>query len=242
MDHGDRLAQFGIAADPVLFDARQSFFIAFERGFDRRKQGLELGLAFFMGLGETLVGAGKELGLGGFEQAAANFAELGGQLVLGVLERGDLLFKGAGARLNVGPKRSEVAQRDFAFGLDGLQPIGSDGLDLVQSLGSGDVRLFMPGDVGGGLGDLVGREGVAGVGAAAWATRSFSTANSAMAELRWTVAVSSRAARSARSAARGAVERVRRIQPTIRPTRSARIRKRAARLSMKGPFWNETGT
>ena len=153
MDHGDRLAQFGIAADPVLFDARQSFFIAFERGFDRRKQGLELGLAFFMGLGETLVGASKELGLGGFEQAAANFAELGGQLVLGVLERGDLLFKGASARLNVGLKRSEVAQRDFAFGLDGLQPIGSDGLDLVQSLGSGDVRLFMPGDLRCGLGD-----------------------------------------------------------------------------------------
>ena len=68
-----------------------------------------------MGLGETLVGAGKELGLGGFEQAAANFAELGGQLVLGVLERGDLLFKGASARLNVGLKRSEVAQRPMGL-------------------------------------------------------------------------------------------------------------------------------
>ena len=144
MDHGDRLAQFGIAADPVLFDARQSFFIAFERGFDRRKQGLELGLAFFMGLGETLVGAGKELRLGGFEQAAANFAELGGQLVLGVLERGDLLFKGASARLNVGLKCSEVAQRDFAFGLgetlcghDLARPVGDGGpvvRDLCRSL------------------------------------------------------------------------------------------------------------
>ena len=56
-------------------------------------------------------------------------------------------------RLDVGLKRSEVAQRDFAFGLNGLQPIGSDGLDLVQSLGSGDVRLFMPGDLRCGLGD-----------------------------------------------------------------------------------------
>ena len=155
MDHGDRLAQFGIAADPILLDPGQPLFIALERGFDRIEQGPQLRLAFFMGLGEALVGAGEELGLGGFEQAAANLAELGGELVLGVLERGDLLFEGVGAGLDVGLERGEVAQRDFAFGLDRVEALGGSGLHLAQALVGGDLRGFQPGDLTGGLGDAL---------------------------------------------------------------------------------------
>ena len=130
--HG--FAQFGIAADAVLFDPLQSFLIAFERRFDGREQGFQLRLALLVRLRKTLVGAVKEGFLRLAQQLAANLAELGRKLLLGILERGDLRLEGFGARLGIGLERGEFAQRRLALGLRRLETLLRAGLDRVDPL------------------------------------------------------------------------------------------------------------
>jgi hypothetical protein len=67
--------------DALLLDPLKPFLVALEGRFDRLQQGLQLGLALLVGLGEALAGFLEEVLVRLFEQLVADLAELRDQRI-----------------------------------------------------------------------------------------------------------------------------------------------------------------